>query len=26
VKFCMDNNCTAAEGFSLLTASLPADD
>jgi hypothetical protein len=25
VKFCMDNNCTAAEGFSLLTASLPPD-
>jgi hypothetical protein len=25
VKFCMDNNCTAAEGFSLLTSSLPTD-
>ena len=25
VKFCTENNCTAAEGFSLLTASLPRD-
>ena len=25
VKLCMENNCTAAEGFSLLTASLPPD-
>jgi hypothetical protein len=25
VKFCADNNCTAAEGFSLLTSSLPPD-
>lgn len=25
VKFCMDTNCTAAEGFALLTSSLPSD-
>jgi hypothetical protein len=25
VKFCIDTNCTAAEGFALLTASLPPD-